>query len=44
MFFYYVYKFNCWWRTSIIVFLQTTYNLVMRLIFTMVDAIRVRVR
>ena len=44
MFFYYVYKFNLWWRTSIIFFLQTTSNLLMRLIFTIVDVIRVGVR
>ena len=43
VFLYYEYKFNHWWRTSIRVFLQTISNLLMRLIFTMVDIIRVRV-
>ena len=41
--YHYVYKFNVWWLTSIRVILQTTYNLLMRLIFTMVGAIGVRV-
>ena len=44
MFFYYVYKFNRRWCTSIIVSLKNASNLLMRLIFTIVEVIRVRVR
>ena len=44
MFIYYVYKFNVWWRTSIRFIKKNTSNLLIRLIFTKVDVIRVKVR
>ena len=44
VFLYFIYKFNNWWRTIIRVILQTTSNLLMRLIFATLGVIRVRAR